>query len=139
MGGFGIRGKYVAGGLSTGFFKLPSLKGIFDIGGEIIATEFGVNKVRPLVGLSVHYPVLNEVVKTGSGTSLVETTTKGKLQYGGSAGVAFPVKGRKLFLSGGFTKLKLQTTTKGRSGTASYVNKTEFDNDLITVSIGLIL
>lgn len=138
-GGFGVRGKYVAGGISAGFVKLPSLKGIFLIGGEITMTEFGVNKVRPIINAGVHYPVLNDEVRTGTGASLITITTKGKLQYGGSAGVAFPIKGKKLFLTGGFTKLKLQSITKGRAGTSYYANKTDYDLDLITVSIGVLL
>lgn len=140
LASFGPRGKYVAVGIATGYYKLPAFKnGVLPVGAELTFTEFGVSKVRPILSLGAYLPVLNSTEKTGSGSNYVNIVNKGKFQANASIGVAFPVKTKKLFFMGGYSKLRTENTTSTRSGSSTSKVVSKIGTDIYLISVGIIL
>lgn len=136
----GYKGKFMAGGIALGGYKLHDTEdGVFLIGSEVLITEFNAKAIRPLLTIGAFLPFYQSEINFWEGSNNIEVRSKAKFQVQGSLGIAIPVRGKKINLSGGYSVLRFKNTVQ--TTTPLDVSKVNDRTSLKmgTISIGLIL
>lgn len=136
----GYKGKYIAGGIALGGYKLHDTEdGVFLIGSEVLITEFNAKGIRPILTIGAFLPFYQSEINFWEGSNNIEVKSKAKFQVQGALGIAIPIRGKKITLSGGYSILGFKNTVQ--TTTPLDVSKVNDRTSLKmgTISIGLIL